>query len=133
MEELPVDLKAHVMCAVKCLEAMLPACRDAGILTSPIDAYDEWDSLVAGVYDAFLLLPVQETHFVDASDFDKIGFELDHSKRHFAVTFRGNEYTLKDFVNHKDEQIGLEVVALGETDPSIIIEEPSEISDCRIV
>jgi len=54
-----VDLGFQVQLAERCLNQIIPICREAGILTNETDAWDEWEELVEQIYCSFVLHPIK--------------------------------------------------------------------------
>lgn len=92
-----VDIKKQLTLAIKALRAIQPFAEEADIPTAPEKAYDEWDAIVQGIYDGFLVIPLCETDISLIKDqFKKVGFTARAGDIVIVTEDDGFEYYLDD-------------------------------------
>lgn len=93
------DLKKHCELCLEALEAILPVTGKAGILSSQNDAYDEWETLVQAVFEAFVVLPVCDTTGKYSPDqFHQMGFDPEKGKLVVSLNLRSVPVFISDLV-----------------------------------
>ena len=111
--EAEVDLEKHCGLCLEALEAVLPVTEKAGILSTPIDAYDEWENIVQAIFEAFVVLPICDTTGrYSPTQFHRMGFNPEKGKLVVSIEVNSSQAFISDLVKDGSGRMRFEVRSL---------------------
>lgn len=109
-----VNLGKQCGLCLEALEAILPVTEKAGILSSQNDAYDEWETLVKAVFEAFVVLPICDTTGKYSPDqFHQMGFDPEKGKLVVSMILNSVPVFVSDLVKDEHGKMHFEVQSLS--------------------
>ncbi|MEO1195121.1 MAG: hypothetical protein AAFX45_03005 [Pseudomonadota bacterium] len=97
--ELPYIAVEQFSLLLDALDAIQPFAARAGIKTSYIEAYDDWENIVDALFCSFIIQPIVDTqNTCGLEDFAKLGFHYRDGKRRLRFLFelKGDELFIDD-------------------------------------
>lgn len=94
-----INLGKHCELSLEALEAILPITDKAGIISSPNDAYDEWETIVQAIFEAFVVLPICDaTGKYAPNQFLRMGFDPEKGKLVVSINVGPAQVFVSDLV-----------------------------------